>query len=193
MCLSGKGIESPSQGQLSAASRATLRCLHSTTRPPQPAVTMQHRGARRCSADHCWRALHRVTGGTDPCACKGVRGYPPGGHVPLGSGPCGRCDMPRAIAQGDTIKTLNFYRTHPVLHPTTAHPSNGLQQLPATSSPILPHLTTRHRTLQAGPLRSPSRYGLAYRLVPRNVTVARCACTDTRGCSRSHLLQPSPT
>ena len=43
MCLSGKGIESPSQGQLSAARRATLRCLHSTTRPPQPAVIMQHR------------------------------------------------------------------------------------------------------------------------------------------------------
>ena len=41
MCLSGKGIESPSQGQLSGARRATLRCLHSTTRPPQPAVTMQ--------------------------------------------------------------------------------------------------------------------------------------------------------
>ena len=119
MCLSGKGIESPSQGQLSAASRATLRCLHSTTRHPQPAVTMQHRGARRCSADHCWRALHRVTGGTDPCACKGVRAYPPGGHMPLGSG-CKR--LHRACTALRRARNPLFLDSTERAHPTSRPP-----------------------------------------------------------------------
>jgi len=49
--------------------------------------------------------------------------------MPLGSGLCGHCDMPRAIAQGDTIKTLNFYRPHPVrqawLTPATSRRDSG--------------------------------------------------------------------
>ena len=34
--------------------------------------------------------------------------------MPLESGPGGRCVVPRAIARGDTIKTLTFYWAPPV-------------------------------------------------------------------------------
>ena len=130
MCLSGKGIESPSQGQLSGERRAILRCLHSTTRPPQPAVTMQHRGARRCSADHlAWRAANIDSSSHRRQAEQTLVLARASGPIPQAATCRLRAVLVAAVLSRARRKggTLRFYRPYPVAVSSMVRPGQYLK------------------------------------------------------------------